>query len=211
MTDLNHSVDDRQASVYPLVLMCSCPCRGGTSFRSRPHIGWKIASRIGLILALIVGACHCHRTSNGRLEQTTGRFSIAVPEGWQVSQPVGIPFAILSAPPDEGHRPNLFTDGVLESATLVGGAQAQCTAYKSAYPDHIAWTSISFVTDHGLPGLKTRAFRRTREDLALALFHYAIQDNDRIIQITGSCAETTAERYEPLFDATIRSLAVHTN
>jgi hypothetical protein len=183
------------------------------TLRCHPRPDWTghgiVFCLLGLILLLVAtGACDRHQTPDGRLKQKAGRFSIAIPEGWQVSQPVGLPFAILSGPADAGLRPNLFTDGTPEAASLATGARDQIEAYQAAHPDHAASAPLPFATAEGLPGMKTRATRRTREELSLVLFHYTIQDDSRVIQMTGSCAEPAAARYEPLFDAAVRSLRI---
>ena len=58
----------------------------------------------------------------------------------------------------------------------------------------------------GLDGVKIAARRETKEALPLAVFHFLLQDGERVIVVTCSCAEQGKQKYEPVFDAAMRSL-----
>lgn len=63
-----------------------------------------------------------------------------------------------------------------------------------------------FATDSGLTGGKITASRETKDTLPLAVFHYLIQDAERVIVITATCASPVKQKYEPIFDAAMKSL-----
>ena len=103
-------------------------------------------------------------------------------------------------------QPNVFTDGIIAAATLEQGAFAQINAYQAAHTNYKASEPSLFATTNKWNAIKTRATRQTREDMIIALFHYAVFDQTRVIQITGACAEQTAAKYEPVFDAVVSSI-----
>lgn len=160
-------------------------------------------------MLLICTPCSCDNSANSQavLFHKTGHFSIAVPAGWQTSRPIGIPFAVIHGPADEGLKPNIFTDRITDSVSLAQAADSQLALYKNLHKDHyILAQPEPFVTKSGLPGLKTSACRTNSHNQAIALFHYAILDNNRVIQLTASCAESSVPQNENLFDAAIRSI-----
>ena len=62
------------------------------------------------------------------------------------------------------------------------------------------------MTDSGLTGVKITAGRETKDALPLATFHYLIQDRERVIVVTATCAGPVKQRYEPIFDVAMKSL-----
>jgi len=57
-----------------------------------------------------------------------------------------------------------------------------------------------------LTGIRIAARRENKDKPPLALFHYFVQNADRTIAITCTCAEPTKQKYAPLFDSAMASL-----
>lgn len=140
-----------------------------------------------------------------RLQQPAGDFSFVTPDGWFRTKLAGIDFIIVSGDPDFGSKPNLFVDFVKPGSAsnvtqeVIGTYQDNQRSYKVAH-------QCRFATDSGLNGVKITASRETKDSLPLATFHYLVQDGERIIAITASCADPVKQKYEPIFDAAMKSL-----
>ncbi len=75
--------------------------------------------------------------------------------------------------------------------------------------NHSSYTVIQetpFITTSGQTGVRIGARRINKSKTPLALFHYFIQDANRTIAITCTCAEPVKQKYAPLFDAAMASL-----
>lgn len=159
------------------------------------------------ILIACLSGCGEKRTfPASRLQQPTGNFSFVTPEGWSRTKLAGIDFIIVSTKPDSGIRPNIFVDFVRSSTLLSNTVTEVVKTNRDKLPAYQILQQDDFTTESGLHGVKLTATRLNKEALPLAMFHYLIQDADRIIAITCICADATKLKYEPVFDSAIKSL-----
>ena len=166
---------------------------------------WILLALVGMVLW-----CGCAGDENpvpaSRLQHTAGSFSFVTPEGWSRTKVIGLDFVVVSTRPDAGAKPNIFVDFV-EKATLVSNAVVELTDTNG---DEIRGyeivEQIDFVTESGMQGVRISAQRENGDGLRLALYHYLVQDADATICITGLCADSVKEEYEPTFDRVMKSL-----
>jgi hypothetical protein len=160
-----------------------------------------------LLAAVILTGCGRNQPiPSSRLQQPAGNFSFVTPDGWARTKLAGIDFIIVSTDPDFGATPNIFVD-FIESTTNLnqladGVTQRNAKAQRSYKVDH----RTTFSTTAGLAGLKITAHRKNETALPVATFHYLIQDTDRVIALTATCAAAVKQKYEPLFDTAMHSL-----
>jgi len=172
-------------------------------------VGFKEMKHITLILlaAAVLSGCGGKKPlPASRLEQSTGRFSYMTPDGWFRTKLPGIPFVIVSAEADFGAEPNIFVDSVEASAQLSNVVSRVISRHLKQHPSYTVSEQRDFNTDSGLSGIKISAGRANKDKLPLATLHYLFQDSDRIIAITCTCADPVKHKYEPLFDAAMKSL-----
>lgn len=171
----------------------------------------KVSKVVRYIITLIFSllCCGCGGKKlipAGRLHQSAGAFSFITPDGWLRTKLAGIDYIIVSAESDSGTSPNIFVDWVEPKADLARmSSQIQATN-KDNYPDYEVIQQSDFKTNSGLKGIKIVATRKNRDGLPLAIFHYLIQDAERVIAITCSCSKSTDAKYEPIFDKTLKTL-----
>ena len=116
----------------------------------------------------------------------------------------GVIYPILAAEPENGLQPNLFIDAV-EEGLLEEVEDARLSRYRGT----IQYQELSregWSTDAAKKGLRIKASRSARDGLALTSWHYLIQDEDRVIVITATCARESAAEFESVFEAALRSL-----
>jgi len=163
-----------------------------------------------ILLALCVGAllagCGEAPAPAGRLRQPAGEFSYVTPAHWRRTRPAGMDFVIVATNAEAGLSANIFVEGPPRRGTVREQAARLLAVYRDRSRDYAVIRQQDFNTDSGLPGLKITACRRTKESLSLALYHYLLQDGDRVIRVTCSCAASVARKYEPVFDAAMKSL-----
>lgn len=140
-----------------------------------------------------------------RLKQPAGDFSFVTPDGWFRTKLVGIDFIIVSGESDFGSNPNLFVDFV-KPGLASDVTQEVIETYQGNQQSYEVAQQCVFVTDSGLTGIKVTASRETKDALPLATFHYIVQDRERVIGITATCADPVTQKYEPIFDAAMKSL-----
>jgi hypothetical protein len=164
---------------------------------------WIILS--ALLIALCTG-CGKKVFSSGRLQQPKGEFSYVTPDGWHRTKLAGVDFIIISTDAESGIKPNLFVDEIFTASQLSDVAVRVSGKNKTALRAYKIEIQSDFTTQSGLSGIKIQAHHRTKQDLPLATFQYLIQDADRVISITCTCAGAVKIKYEPIFDAVINSL-----
>jgi hypothetical protein len=157
-------------------------------------------------ILLLAGCAEPKKPVAGRLRQPAGRFSFVAPVGWSHAKLAGLDYIIVSAEPDAGARPNIFVDFIEPVARLSNVVERVVAMNENGQPAYRVVGRSAFETDSGLEGVKIRARRRNRDALALAVFHYLIQDDDRVLAITCTCAESVSGRYVSVFDAALRSV-----
>ena len=159
-----------------------------------------------MLMALAVAGCAKKPVPSSRLLQPAGQFSFVTPDGWFWTKLPGVDFLVVSGPVDFGMQPNIFVEGVALSTNVAEVVAALVARYKSDYPSYAVSNQVPFATSSGMTGTKILAHRPTRDALPLSLFHYALLDGGRVIQVTCSCSQPVASRYEPIFDAAMRSI-----
>lgn len=140
-----------------------------------------------------------------RLKQPAGEFSFVTPDGWFRTKLAGIDFIIVSGEPDFGSKPNLFVDFVKPGSTS-DATQEVIETYQGNQQSYEVAQQRDFATDSGLTGIKVTASRETKDALPLTTFHYIVQDRERVIVVTATCADPVKQKYEPIFDAAMKSL-----
>ncbi|MCC5848105.1 MAG: hypothetical protein JJU29_08425 [Verrucomicrobia bacterium] len=168
-----------------------------------------------IILALVLGivllaGCGVHQKTphpSGRLELPEAGFSYVTPDGWYRTKLMGIDHIIVSGPADYGIEPNLFVRFV-KPASDKSMKEEMLEIYKQNQNEYEVEQEEDFATDAGLQGTKITARHTSKDALPLAKFHYVFQDGDRLIGITATCASPRKERYEPIFDAAMKSLQI---
>lgn len=129
------------------------------------------------------------------------------PAGWCRTKLPGIDFVIVSTDVDHGVSPNIFVDGAPRSGRVSNQVARATEANRDEIRAYVVMKEESFGTESGLSGVKVSASRETKEALPMALYHYFLQDGDRVIALTCSCAEPVKQKYEPIFDRAMRSLS----
>lgn len=160
--------------------------------------------RVGILVLAAVLAVSCSGKKPvpaGRLMQPAGRFSLVTPDGWYRSRVSGIDFVVVSSDPDHGVTPNIFVDGVPRRGRVADQARALAGA-------DTLLSQADFATASGLQGTRLLVRRATSDGVPVVACHFLIQDGERVIAITCSCAEAVRETYAPLFDEAMRSLRV---
>jgi len=167
----------------------------------------KMKRYFTLILILFLVGCGGNKPyPSERLQQPAGKFSFVTPDCWYRTKLAGIAFIIVSTDADYGARPNIYVDSVEPSGTLQDVATRVTKQNKVNYESYSVSQQVDFATASGLQGLKITAGRKNKDALPLALIHYLIAAEGRIIVITCSCAEPVRTKYELIFDQTIKSL-----
>jgi hypothetical protein len=166
----------------------------------------EIAALAFLTAALLAGCGGRKPASSGRLLQPAGQFSFVPPDGWSRTKLAGIDFVIVSTEPDAGAKPNIFVDFVERSGSLSNVVAGMVQTNRDNHRAYEVHQQEDFVTESGLRGLKISAGRKNKEALSLALFHYLIQDAERTIGLTCTCAEAAKQKYEATFDRAMKSL-----
>lgn len=173
----------------------------GVGFREMKQI------LIAVLAVLVLAGCSGKKpVPASRLAQPAGKFSFVTPDGWFRTKLPGIDFIIVSTEPDYEASPNIFVEG----APRAGSVSNQVTQMIEGNRDEIRAYAVlqqqEFTTESGLKGVKITARRETKDALPLTLYHYLLQDGDRVISITCSCAEPVKQKYEPIFDAAMKSI-----
>ncbi len=159
-----------------------------------------------LIAVIVFTGCSDRKSlPASRLQQPSGEFSFVTPDGWFRTKLAGIDFIIVSGEPDYGTEPNFFVDFVA-SGSISDLTQKVISKYQNNQRPFNVVLQSPFVTDSGMSGTKITSERESNKALPLASFHYLIQDAERVIVITASCAEAVKEKYEPIFDEAMKSL-----
>lgn len=156
-------------------------------------------------VAVLTGCSGKKAIPASRLMQPAGEFSFVTPGGWFRTKLAGIDFIIVSGEPDFGSKPNLFVDFVKPGSTS-NVTQEVIETYQDNQRSYEVARRSDFVTESGLSGIKITASRETKDALPLATFHYLVQDAERVIVITATCADPVKQKYEPIFDAAMKSL-----
>ena len=160
------------------------------------------------VMMIFISASGCGRKQSflaSRLQFPVGKFSYITPEGWLRTKLAGIDFTIVSTEASGGIKPNIFVESVelIQIETATSEFIEKCKKGKGAY--HLK-EETPFITDSGLSGVKLTATHENKDHLLLTAFSYLLQDRDRVITVTCTCANSTAVIYEPVFDAVIKSL-----
>ena len=159
-----------------------------------------------ILLTLATAGCAKKPFPASRLPQPAGHFSFVTPDGWFRSKLPGMEFLVISGPADFGMQPNIFVEGTAPATNLAEAAAGLVGRYKSNYPSYAVSTQVVFATISGMRGTKIVAHRRTRESLPVSLCHYIVLDRGRVIEVTCSCSQPAVSRYEPIFDAAMKSM-----
>ncbi len=141
-----------------------------------------------------------------RLTQPTGQFSYVTPDGWYRSKLAGIDFIIVSTDPDHGAHPNIFVEFITPATQLDTAVTNLIETSRNNHRDYEVNGQSDFKTESGLPVVKIGAHRRDKNRLPLATYQYLIQDADRVLVISCTCAAAVKQIYEPIFDSAMRTL-----
>ena len=159
-----------------------------------------------LISTVILSGCGKNKPiPASRLEQPNADFSFLTPEGWFRNKVLGVDFIIVYAKADYGIEPNIFVDFINQSPDLDTAMSKLATLYKESRDFEIIERS-RFETKTGLHGIKIYSHRKTKKQLPLASYHYLIVGTNRVVSITGTCADAVGKKYEPIFDQTMSTL-----
>ena len=162
---------------------------------------------IVLLGAVFLSGCDSEKPiPTSRLVQQAGQFSFVTPDGWFRTQLSGVNFIIVSTEPDFGAVPNIFVESVEKSTELSNAVSKLIKNKKNNHPTYKVSQQRDFVTESGLKAIKISARRNNGDALPLALFHYLIQDGDRVIVINCLSAYRVRQKYEPIFDTAMKSL-----
>jgi hypothetical protein len=162
---------------------------------------------IAILAVCILAGCSGQKpVPASRLTQPAGKLSFVTPDGWYRSKITGIDFIIVSTVADFGTSPNIFVEGDPRPGIVSNKVTQMIEANRDEISSYAVLKEDAFRTDSGLTGVKVSTRRETKEALPLALYHFLIQDSDRVIIITCSCAEPVKQKYEPIFDTAMRSL-----
>jgi hypothetical protein len=159
-----------------------------------------------ILLSLLCSGCGKEPHATNRLLQPSGKFSYITPEGWLPTKPAGLNYTIVSSSADAGIKPNIFVTGVFPGMPILDLLRQIGKNNCDTLRNYTILTHENFTTDSGMEGFKITATHQTKEALLLTAFHYFIQDSDRALCITCTCADSTKQTYEPLFDNAIKSL-----
>ncbi len=164
--------------------------------------------QITLIALLIVLCSGCGKKPflAGRLQQPSGSFSYVTPDDWFRTRLAGIDFVIVSTKDDYGIKPNIFVEGIFPQSQLTNTIALVLEENSNTLRAYEVETKSDFTTQSGLSGIKISASHETKQNLPLATFQYLIQDTDRVISITCTCANAVKSTYEPIFDSAMNSL-----
>lgn len=135
-------------------------------------------------------------------------FTLVSPEGWESTTLTGVRGPVLAGPPLDGIRPNLLIEQTFERETpLVDAIQlfraSNDLGGARRWEAGEAWTSASGLTGHAF-----RSFRENSVGIALIHHHLAIALEDRVLILTGTCAEASREAVGPLFSQALDSITV---
>jgi len=159
-----------------------------------------------LISTVILSGCGKNKPiPASRLEQPNADFSFLTPEGWFRNSVLGIDFIIVSTKADYGIEPNIFVDFISQSPDLNVAISKLTTLYKKNRDFKIIKQS-RFETKTGLHGIKIYSHRKTKKQIPLTSYHYLIVGTNRVVSITGTCADAVGKKYEPIFDQTMSTL-----
>ncbi|MCK4565247.1 MAG: hypothetical protein KAU94_11305 [Verrucomicrobia bacterium] len=165
-----------------------------------------ISAALALLLMVAAGCGGRKPVPAGRLLQPAGGFSFVTPDNWSRTKLAGVDFIIASTDPDFGARPNIFVDFVQSPGQAGSVVEKIVETNRKNHRTYEVARQSPFATKSGLPGFRIAARRENKDTLPLALFHYVIQDVDRTIVITCTCAESVKQKYAPLFDSAMKSL-----
>jgi hypothetical protein len=163
-----------------------------------------------IILLLFISGCGKKTYPASRLYMPTGNFSYVTPEGWTRNKLPGINFLIVATSEDYGIKPNIFVDEIMPATPLDNAIEKISTQKNENLSNYEVKSKNDFRTQSELYGIKIEARHVNNRNLPLTTFQYLIQDADRIISITCTCAEVVKSKYEPLFDTAIKSLQSET-
>ena len=162
---------------------------------------------IAVITVTLLSGCNGEKPiPTSRLVQPTGQFSFITPDGWFRTKLPAVNFIIVSTEPDYGAVPTIFVNFVKESTNLGKAVVKLIATNTNNYRKYEVRQQSAFVTESGLNGIKVSAGRENNDALPLALYHYLIQDADRVIVITCLSSYPVGKKYEPIFDAAMKSL-----
>ncbi len=162
---------------------------------------------IAVITVTLLSGCNGEKPiPTSRLVQPAGQFSFITPDGWFRTKLPVVDFIIVSTEPDYGAVPTIFVDFVTESTNLGKVTVKLIDTNTNNYRKYEVKQQSAFVTEFGLSGIKVSAGRENNDALPLALYHYLIQDADRVIVITCASSYPVRKKYEPIFDAAMKSL-----
>jgi len=161
---------------------------------------------LAILLASLISGCGKKPFPAGRLQQPVGEFSFVTPDDWFRTRLPGIDFIIVSTTDDYGIKPNIFVDEIFLDSQRSNTVDLVLEENSHTLHAYNVETQSDFTTQSGLSGIKIRAHHKTKQNLPLATFRYFIQDTDRVISITCTCADAVKLKYESLFDSAINSL-----
>jgi len=158
-------------------------------------------------LVLICAGCGGKKSyPSSRLYQPSGDFSFVTPDNWFRTKLFGIDYVIVSTEADHGIEPNIYVDFVKPNIDAEDAYQNLVSVYEDKQRGYRIESELQFETESGLEGLKIIAKRKNKNNLSLATYQYLVHDSDRTIAITCTCAYAVKDKYEPIFDQTIKSL-----
>jgi hypothetical protein len=159
-----------------------------------------------ILLTLAVVGCGQKPFPASRLSLPAGGFSFVTPDGWFRSKVAGIDFLVVCGPQDYGMQPNIFIEGIIPSTNPVEAVTTLVSRYKANYRSYGVSTQEVFTTASGLTGMKITAGRKNNDAVPMSLFHYTVLARDHVFLATCSCSQPVAGRYEPVFDAAMKSV-----
>lgn len=159
-----------------------------------------------LLIFLLCTACSRSTSlSGGRVSFEGGGFSLQAPEEWELQKVPGMDYPILASDPVDGFRPNLFIDGV-EEGTLEYVEAQLLARYRNESARYEEVSRAAWTTAAGNKGLRLTSYRNSSDGLPLVSWHYLIQEGDRVIAVTATCARETSTVLAPVFESAVYSI-----
>ena len=133
-------------------------------------------------------------------------YSYISPDQWIRKKLPGLDYTLLVSTSDSGLAPSIYPERPPQSGTVDEVADALLDANRDEMRAYVVIDRTRFSTDSGLPGLKVTAQYSTTENLAVSHFLYLLQDGPRVLVLGCRCAYAVTDKYQPVFDAAMKSL-----
>lgn len=172
----------------------------------RKHLAGALACTF-LSLAVASGCRRDNQRPEGRIYEPIGGFSYVAPDGWFRLKDPDMNHTTVGTYEDAGKSPQISVYFVHGSGAANDAAE-RYLKHNRKRKGHTVVQNIPFVTDSGLTGFKISARLEDEniDPVPVALHHYMIQNAGQVIGITCVCADSVNQKYEPVFDKTMKSM-----